>query len=219
MTWALWLCGFADLYPSSLLLVATTNPVCQSRQLRDSPVNPLSSVPIEPAIRLRHIRRHGRLPEEELIEKRRDLGVLRARHRAVRVPVRRLRHAHGVLGAQALVHHARGHGAPVRADGAQVVDAGVLDDEERARRHQRHQHVVVVRQHRGVGRVLGEGRREPRVPVDDLRRVFRLGAVLLDVRYDAPAPRSAAAAFLREDERDAVVEGAGDEGALAVRMG
>lgn len=76
--------------------------------------------------------------------------------------------------------------------------------------------MVVLGQIRHAAHVLLERLREPHVLRDDLRcRLDVLARRFLLVR-DAPARRAARARLLRDRERDAVIERARDEGALAV---
>lgn len=125
------------------------------------------------------------------------------------------REPHRVWRTRGLVNEPPHLHAPRRAHRPQPVDV-VLDDEQAARRHQRGQQVVVLGQIRHAAHVLLERLREPHVLRDDLRcRLDVLARRFLLVR-DAPARRAARARLLRDRERDARVERARDEGALAV---
>lgn len=123
--------------------------------------------------------------------------------------------AHVVGDAGTLVDEAAGLHAARRGDGAEPVDV-VLGDEETAGRDEGRQHVVVDGHGRHGAHVRVQTLAEPHVLGDDLvRRLDVLALALLRVR-DAPAGRTARAGLLRQRQRDALHQGADDEGALAV---
>lgn len=143
-----------------------------SRQGRDRPGRPLGHVDRAGA-HLHAARRRPRL-EQVVVDVRVQIGRLRARERAVRVPADE-REPHVVGHAVGLVDEAAGlHGARGR-DGAEPVDV-VLDDEETPGHRQRREEVVVLGHAARVVDVAVEARREPGVLPHDLARGLDVGA-------------------------------------------
>ena len=127
------------------------------------------------------------MPQQEAIKEGRDVGVLARWQLVVRGTVGDLGETYGVGCAKGLVDHPCGASVTVGADGAEVVDTRVLDNEERTGGNYGSQYMVVMGQLvKGVN-ILGEFGCELLITVNNLRRILHLSPVFLYLPKNIPA--------------------------------
>ena len=185
---------------------------------RGGPVDPVGLVPgdsVEHVVGLEEARVHVALVEEEAVEERVQLRREARRPRTVRMPADLLKPMQ-VRDTERLPHRVRSGHAPERAERAQPDVVRVLERDHRARRDERREEVVVEREHAQVVHEVGEVGREPDVLRHDLRRRLHDAARVLLELGQPPARVPARAGLLRDRERDARLERARHERALAV---
>src|SRR5499427_5940247 len=181
---------------------------------RRGPIDPSGRIERDVLVVLQHGRARGPIADQELRHISLHLGHLR-RGKCAMIVTADQRESHLVGNAKRLPDQMRRHRIVGGAHRPQPIDV-VLDDQERTRRHQPFDHVMIEGKPRGGGVELVERRRKPYIFAGDLaQRLNVRPGVVLSVG-NPPTGGPARAGLLRNGEGDAFVERAGNEGAFAV---